>query len=137
YEVFAHTADIGLRVRAANLNELFTDAAKGLFSLILCNLDDVRQNDKVHFVVPGSEDQYDLLLFDWLNELLFTFDSQRMVLVEFDLEVTPTGLVARAQGELLDPVRHRLDHEVKAITYHGLKVALQSNGWMAEVIVDI
>jgi SHS2 domain-containing protein len=137
HETFAHTADIGLRMRAATLDDLFADAAAGLFTLIVTNLDEVQPRETVNFSLTGTAREYDYLLFDWLNELLFTFDSRRLVLAKFDVHVTPTGVQATAWGEPLDPSRHRLDHEVKAITYHGLKVEQHTDGWLAEVIVDI
>ncbi len=134
-EVFEHTADIGLRVRAAELNELFTEAARGLFGLIIENLSDVKpaQTEQIH--VEGNQREY--LLFDWLNELLYRFDSRHLVCSEFKVTVTATGLDAEIRGEPLDPNRHVLDHEVKAITYHDLKVEQMPDGWLAEVIVDI
>jgi SHS2 domain-containing protein len=137
HEVFAHTADIGLRIRAAMLDGLFAEAGTGLFSLIVTNLDEVRLRDEVKIALGSERGEYDHLLLDWLNELLFTFDSSRMVLAKFDVRIGPTGLQGTAWGEPLDPARHQLDHEVKAITYHGLKVEQQQKGWLAEVILDI
>ena len=67
FETFDHTADLGLRIRAADLNSLFAEAAKGLLSLIVANLDDVRTVDTVMFEVAGTDVEY--LLFDWLSEL--------------------------------------------------------------------
>jgi SHS2 domain-containing protein len=136
HEVFAHTADIGLRIKAATLEELFCEAATGLFGLIVANLADVRMSEEVAFDLEDSGDR-DYLLFDWLNELLFTFDSQRLVLAKFSVQFSPTGLQGTAWGEPLDATRHQLEHEVKAITYHGLKVVPDGDGWLAEVIVDI
>ena len=137
HEVFDHTADIGLRIRAATLPELFREAAEGMFGLIVTNLNEVRLTQELHFKVPSRQDEYDYLLFDWLNELLFTFDTKRLVLAKFDVQLTAEGLDATAQGEPLDPARHQLDHEVKAITYHGLKVVREGDSWLAEVILDI
>jgi SHS2 domain-containing protein len=134
-EVFEHTADIGLRIRAATLDELFADAARGLFQLIVENLDEVQVRQVGHIELEGKDREY--LLFDWLNELLFRFDSQHMVFTTFEVEVGPAGLRAIVRGEPLDAMKHRLDHEVKAITYHGLKVEQVENGWLAEVILDI
>jgi protein archease len=134
YETFDHTADLGLRVRAATLAELFADAARGLFSLIV-DLDQVRPLVERHFEIAGT--RRDDLLFDWLNELLYTFESQRLLLAEFLVDVHDQGLRATARGEPFDEHRHPLDHEVKAITYHGLKVEPTDDGWLAEVIVDI
>ncbi len=135
YEVFEHTADLGLRVRARDLNELFADAGKGLFSIIVENLADVQPEQSASIRIEGQDREY--LLFDWLNELLYRFDSGHLVLSQFEVQVDDAGLNATVRGEPLDPDRHRLDHEVKAITYHGLKVKQAADEWEAEVIVDI
>lgn len=135
YETFEHTADLGLRVRAADLNTLFAEAGRGLFSIVVENLEAVRPVQSRDFEIAGSNREY--LLFDWLNELLFVCDSERLVLVEFDVRVTDAGLSATGRGEPLDPARHRLTREIKAITYHQLKVEQTPEGWLAEVIVDI
>ena len=137
YEVFDHTADLGIRIKAAMLEGLFRDSAEALFSLIVTNLSEVEPRERIDFNVPIRDHEYDYLLLDWLNELLFTFDTRQMLLAKFDVKITASGLEATAQGEPIDPARHRLEHEVKAITYHGLKVAQEDSGWLAEVIVDI
>jgi SHS2 domain-containing protein len=79
----------------------------------------------------------DFLLVDWLNELLFAFDSQKLLLCRFRVVCDENRLDATAEGEVFDAKRHHLEHEVKAITYHGLKVERSGNVWLAEVIVDI
>lgn len=135
YELFEHTADMGLRVRAENLSGLFEDAARALFSVIVANLDSVRPVQEV--TIRLSAGQLDDLLFDWLAELLFRFDAHRTVFGEFQVDVQGNQLTAVARGELIDPARHELDMEVKAITYHGLKVEHNDQGWLAEVIVDL
>jgi tRNA nucleotidyltransferase (CCA-adding enzyme) len=56
---------------------------------------------------------------------------------KFEVKVTEAGLSGTAWGEPLDRTRHQLEHEVKAITYHGLRVEPKADGWLAEVIVDI
>jgi SHS2 domain-containing protein len=135
YEYFEHTADLGIRVRAADLNALFAEAATALFAAVVDGLDAVRQTQQVEIAVKGTE--FDYLLFDWLRELLFRLDADHLVLSKFDVAVTATGLTAICRGEPIDPARHVLSHEVKAITYHGLRVEKESDGWIAEVIVDI
>jgi SHS2 domain-containing protein len=135
YEFFGHTADVGLRVRAADLNELFSDAARGLFAIVADESEGPAPASGRRFEIAGS--RRDHLLFDWLNELLFVFDTERVLFREFEVEVSPTGLVARAMARPLDLQRDRLHHEVKAITYHGLRVEPSQCGWLAEVIVDI
>ncbi|MHC4083509.1 MAG: archease [Planctomycetota bacterium] len=135
YELFEHTADLGLRVRAPDLDELFAEAGLALFSVIVDDLGEVRATHTIDFRIEGRDPVY--LLFDWLHELLVTFDTRRLVLSEFHVRVAGDGLEAEAHGEGLDPERHRLLHEVKAVTYHGLKLEQITEGWQAEVIVDI
>jgi SHS2 domain-containing protein len=135
YETFEHTADLGLRVRAADLNTLFAEAGRGFFSIVVEDLDAVRPVQHRAFEIAGTSRDY--LLFDWLNELLFVFETDRLALAEFEVRVTEFGLTATARGEPLDLARHRVAREIKAITYHQLKVEKTSDGWLAEVIVDI
>ncbi len=135
YEIFEHTADLGLRVEAPNLEGLFAEAGRGLASMMVANLDQVQPLQVRELTLPGLERDY--LLFDWLTELLYIFDTERLLLVDFDLQIHESGLHAVCRGETLDPARHWLDHEVKAITYHHLKLEPTSTGWQAEVIVDI
>lgn len=135
YETFEHTADLGLRVASPTLQGVFVDAARGMFSMIVPELSTVEC--RVTVPVTLKADQIDFLLFDWLNELLFLFDARRLLLSEFEVTIDETGLTALVHGEAYDPVRHVLEHEVKAITYHGLILAEAESGWNAELIVDI
>lgn len=135
YETFDHTADLGLRVRAADLNTLFAEAGEALFAVIVEDPTTVVPRDAVEFDFVGDDLPY--LLFDWLKELLFHFDAGRKVFSRFEVHVEERRLHAIAWGEPLDEVRHPLSHEVKAITYHGLIVERTGDGWLAEVIVDI
>ena len=135
FETFDHTADLGLRVRATTLDALFAEAATAVFSTIVEDLATVRPLTRVDIAVTGTDREY--LLFDWLKELLYRFDADHLLFSRFDVKVTDAGLTAAAWGEPADWDRHVPNHEVKAITYHGLKVEPTPDGWLAEVIVDI
>jgi SHS2 domain-containing protein len=135
HETFEHTADLGLRIRAADLDALFAEAAQALFSAIVENLATVRPERAVE--VRLQDEDRELLLFDWLKELLFHFDAEHLLFGRFEVKIHGATLIATAWGEPLDRGRHTLEHEVKAITYHGLSVAKVQDGWEAEVIVDI
>jgi SHS2 domain-containing protein len=135
YEWFEHTADLGLRIRAGDLDLLFAEAAQALFATIVEDLATVRPERTVEVRLEG--DERDLLLFDWLKELLYHFDAEHLLFGKFAVEVREDGLTGTAWGEPLDRDRHMLDHEVKAITYHGLRVEKVGEQWEAEVIVDI
>jgi SHS2 domain-containing protein len=135
YETFEHTADIGLRARAADLDTLFAEAGRAFFSIIVENYDEVRAAEE--YLISVDADQRDDLMYDWLAELLYLFDTEHVLLCEFDVTVRDRSLTATVRGEPIDPDRHRLDMEVKAITYHELKVQQDGDGWLAEVIVDL
>jgi SHS2 domain-containing protein len=135
FEVFEHTADLGLRVRAATREALFAEATRGLLAIIVANPDAVRGVEFKRFRLDGT--QNDFLLFDWLSELLVLFDTQNWLAAECDARFDARGAEILCRGEPLDRQRHELDHEVKAITYHGLCVEETEDGWMAEVIVDL
>lgn len=135
YELFDHTADLGLRIRSADLNTLFAEAGACLFSAILEDISTVRPEHAVSVEIAGSDRE--LLLFDWLRDLLLKFDEDHLVFGRFEVQVRDDGLTGTAWGEPLDPARHILAHEVKAITYHGLRVEEIEGEWLAEVIVDI
>jgi SHS2 domain-containing protein len=135
FETFDHTADLGLRVTASDLDELFAEAACGLTSLLVEDPATLGADDLAE--IPISGDDLDLLLFDLLGELLFRFETTGFLGREFVVTRTTGGLVAEARGEVIEDQPHRLAREVKAITYHGLKVERQGGRWLAEVIVDI
>jgi SHS2 domain-containing protein len=135
YETFDHTADLGLRVRAADLNGLFAEAGRALFAAIVEDPGAIAARERLEIALEADDLEY--LLFDWLKELLYRFDAEHRLFGRFDVRVEGTKLTATVWGEPLDPARHALLHEVKAITYHGLRVEEAADGWLAEVIVDI
>ena len=135
HETFEHTADLGLRIRTPDLDALFAEAAEALFEAIVEDLSTVRPAEKVEITLAGGH--RDFLLFHWLKELSFYFDAGNLLLGKFTVHVADTGLTGTAWGEPLDRARHDLEHEVKAITYHGLHIEPTADGWLAEVIVDI
>lgn len=137
WELFDHTADVGLRVRAGDLDGLFRAAAEGLFDTIVANRDEVE---------PRESEAVDLraetpagLMAAWLNELIFRCETGRRLYARFEVSVGEDGrsLGATIAGEPIDRDRHVLDHEVKAATYHDLLVERRGDGWLAEVILDI
>jgi SHS2 domain-containing protein len=135
FEVFDHTADLGLRIQAADLGELFAEAGRALLAVIVSNPDAVKPRDVLTMRISGGDIEY--LFVDWLVELLYLFESKRFLASEFVPILDDAGLSANVRGEPCDPTRHMLAHEVKAVTYHGLVVEQTGDGWLAEVILDI
>ncbi len=136
FSTFEHTADLGLKAGAESLESLFVEAARGLMNMLVDRPELIRPVEQRRFEISSSERDY--LFFDWLNELLFAFESNGWLGATFNVQIEGDTLVATVGGETLDRDRHQPGHEVKAITYHGLKVCEESPGqWSAEVIVDI
>jgi SHS2 domain-containing protein len=135
HEHFEHTADLGLRIRAADLETLFVEAAQALFAAIVEDLGTVQPLRRVEVTLAAEETEY--LLFDWLKTLLYHFDVEHLLFGKFEVRINRGALTGVAWGEPLDRSRHALEHEVKAITYHALRVDRTPDGWLAEVIVDI
>jgi len=135
FETFDHTADIGLRVRAGTLAELYANAARGLLSL-LSDPARVRRLEETRLTVEGR-DRADLLVA-WLHEILYRFDAEGRVFGAADVtDATETRLTAVLRGEPMDRTRHELRLEIKAVTYHRARVERTADGWEAEVVFDV
>ncbi len=135
YETLDHTADIAVRVRGATLPQLFEHAAFALFDT-LAELDGVAESHEEHIQVAGA-DRAELMV-TWLNQLLFLWESRLLLFKRFEVTgLTDTRLTARAWGEVYDEARHTVLTDIKAATYHQLRVENVANGWRAQLVFDI
>jgi len=134
FELIDHTADVGIIAHGASINQAFANAARGLFSIIT-DLDDIRE--ATHRDIEVTAPDQESLLVEWLNELIYLFDTENIIFNRFDItHLDNTLLKARIYGEKVDTSRHKLKTGVKAATYHMLKVE-KSNGYQAQVLFDI
>ncbi|HEY3992017.1 MAG TPA: archease [Ktedonobacteraceae bacterium] len=135
YEVFEHTADIGLHAYGQDLPELFVNAAAGMESLMVAPAQiEARVSREVRV------DGHDLvaLLIAWLNELIFLFDTEYLLLKQFEIQdFTGTSLRATVSGEPYDSARHDLSSAIKAVTWHEAEVVSEATGYRARIIFDI
>lgn len=138
FEFFDHTADIGVHITGRTLEELFEAAAEA-FTAVMCDLSEVGTKMTEEVSVAAAE--IDLLLVDWLNELLWRFDARGLLVCAADVAVSREsggwGLRANVSGEPVDPGRHRMKVLIKGITYHRLTVAETPDGWRAVIVFDI
>lgn len=132
FEELEHTADVGIRAYGKTLEELFANAAAGMFSLIT-DLASVRVVGEYKVRVEARDAK--ALLFDFLSELLFLHQTEKVLLSEFDVAVGPNSAEARVRGERIDRTRHALHMDVKAVTYHAM--ILDPGQGVAQVIFDI
>ena len=134
FEIVNHTADVGIIAYGADVKQAFANASKGLFSLIT-ELDDIREVLYRDIEVTATDKES--LLVEWLNELIYRFDTENIIFKRFDItELDNTRLKARSYGEKVDNSRHELRTGVKAATYHLLKVD-KDDGYKVQVILDI
>lgn len=120
YEILEHPSDVGIDARGGSLQEAFEEAARGLMAIIL-DPGTVRPLTAVPVSINASDREQ--LLFRWLSEILFLYDGKRFPCAEFSIhELGPTWLVATVRGEELDTIRHHTRLDVKAVTYHQLRV---------------
>ena len=120
FEVIDHTADVGIIAYGSDLKEAFANAAYGMFSQI-ADLDGV--GEEVSREVDVQATDQEALLVDWLNELLYLFDVDRIIFKRFEIaDLNRNRLKAKVYGERIDTSRHQLRTAVKAATYHMLKI---------------
>jgi SHS2 domain-containing protein len=134
FEILEHTADVGIIAYGSSMKEAFTNASKGMFSLIteLENIEETEQRD----VNLTSSDQESLLV-EWLNELIYLFDVENIIFKRFDItHLSDTKLEARIYGEKVDISKHELKVGIKATTYHMLRID-KSDGCRVQVLFDI
>ncbi|MEA1872439.1 MAG: archease [Chloroflexota bacterium] len=135
FEIIDHTADVGIIAYGADVEELFSNAALALFSLIT---EPESVEEKLHLNLEVSSEDRDSLLIEWLNELIYLFDVKHILFNRFDIEsLTHNELKVTCYGEDLDPTKHKIKIGVKAATYHMLKLDKSDDGFKAQIILDI
>ncbi len=150
FEELDHTADAALRIRGDSLAALFTNAARGLMSLITgTRSEDTNACESGKDTIPDVKDAVpeiveiratgiDVLLHEWLSELLFLIATRRILLVDCIVEEIDEGLVrARVFSVPLTEELSRGITEIKAVTWHGLGVSSDGDGYVAEVVFDL
>lgn len=137
FTYFGHTGDIGVDVEAGTLDGLFADAAAALTRTIT-EAEDIQGSD--HRSLELSATDLDLLLVDWLSELLFRFETEGFLAAEVRPRVVRDEawrLHAEISGEPAAALRVPIKVLVKAVTYHALEVKEIGAGWRARIIFDI
>lgn len=132
YTIIDHEADIGLEIYGRNLEELFTNAAEGLFHLIIEG-DDIRpEKGKRLKIVKDGE-----LLINFLNELLYLWDTEGFIPKEFSIKIEDETVKGNVIGGLFDPTRLRVKQEIKAVTYHRFSLTEEKGIYKARIILDL
>ncbi|MCL7414402.1 MAG: archease [ANME-2 cluster archaeon] len=138
FEYLPHPADVMFIAHGSTLEETFEQAAQAMFGVIVHNA--IREPDRSVDIELESEG-LENLLYDYLSELLYLFEVEEIVFGRFQVDsIEKAGsiyiLKGSASGESIDTGRHNFETEVKAVTYHQLKVEKEDGGYSAHVIVD-
>ncbi len=132
-------ADIAFEAWAETLEGLFLAAADATMNVMVADLETIAED--VIRILEAADEQVDMLLFQLLQELIFIKDAERLLLrvktVDIHHETGRYVLKAEARGEEINPNRHDLVVDVKAVTLHRFRVQSAATGWEASVILDI
>jgi SHS2 domain-containing protein len=133
------TADIAFEATGRDLPELFRDAADATMNVMIDNIDAIQPVETRQ--IELSNDKLDMLLFDFLQELIFLKDAERLLLRIRGVQIGERDenyfVKATAAGEPLDAERHHQRADVKAVTLHDFSVEQIDGGWKARVLLDI
>ncbi len=135
FEILEHPSDLGIEAHGSSMQELFQNAAHGFMSVVAgTSKIEPRQNRTIELQALDREN----LMVRWLTEILYLYDAEKFLTADVKFEtLTDTLLKANILGEPYDVSKHELKLDVKAITYHQLKVEDHDGDWIARVFVDI
>ncbi|MFZ5996968.1 MAG: archease [Nitrospirota bacterium] len=135
FEVLDISGDVGLRAYGQSREEVFANAGRGLYHLIT---DISAVEEKQDLDVEAEADSPEGLLVNYLNELIFHFDTYGFIGRRIEIrELSETAIKAKVYGEEFDIERHERRLLIKAATYHNIEVARINGRWEIAVIFDI
>lgn len=135
YKLIEHTADVGIEVRGRNLKELFKNAGEAMFDIIAAKPAQKIERSK-SILIKQKADNIEELLIVWLNELLSLSAIHELFFDYFKInKLGENTLDAAVRGSAIK--NYQPHREIKAATYHELKVKKTKSGWQAQVIFDV
>lgn len=133
FEIINHTADVGIIAYGKTLEKLFENTALGMFSLITPV---GKIKEKVLISIAADAVGYEELLVNFLNELQYYYSVKKMFFKRFEvLTLTKNHLDANVSGEKISG--HEIIHDIKAATYHNLKIEKTATGFQIRIIFDV
>ncbi len=133
------TADIAFEAWGKTLEEMFVAAADATMNVMVGDLDSIA--DRERRMIEVRSDEIDMLLFELLQELIFFKDADMLLLripaVTIEKERDHLVLTGEAYGEKIDPSKHELIVDVKAVTLHRFEAKKIEKRWQATVVLDI
>jgi SHS2 domain-containing protein len=131
-------ADAAFEAWGHSVEEMLMAAAEAALCVMISNPACI--GDSVVRKFRIEEPELDMLLLQLLQELIYYKDAESLLLRVRSLraEKEPDRWTAsiEACGEPIDPEKHELATDVKAVTLHRLKVEQSDKGWSATVVLD-
>jgi len=135
YEILEHTADVGIRVKAGDLSGLFKNAGLAIFQLSAEKIP-TKDKEKHKLLINQKGNDVEELFINWLNELLSLSAVEALIFEDILVNtIDEKSIEAEVSGS--DMKNYKVNTEIKAATYHQLKVEKNNSGWVAEVIFDV
>jgi len=133
FEELPHTADIKIRAHARTLDGLFSEVLNALMEVMYGAGRSDGTTREIQLKSPDRES----LLADFLSEVLFISEVDGLVFSRADVTINGLRLHAVLHGEPFDPERHSGGTEVKGISYYGLRIGTDANGYMVDIVFDV
>ena len=133
FEEIPHTADVKIRASAPTLEALFSETFRALMQVMYGSQ---RGGTVIRNIRIESTDN-ESLLADFLSEVLFVSEVDSLVFSDARIRIEGLNLNAQLTGESFDPERHSGGTEVKGISYSGLEILHDANGYMVDIIFDV
>jgi SHS2 domain-containing protein len=130
-------ADSAIEINGGDLGDLLETAASALAELMV---DPVTVPATTVRAIAMSAPTPDLLLYEWLSELIYRKDRDGEIFTRTRCRVVgtaPLQLTAEARGGVIDRARTTLRADPKAVTFHQFSVESVDGGWRARVVIDI
>lgn len=120
YRLIDHTADIAIKVHGDDIKSLFLNCGYALFDL-LYETKGITPTDSLTLSVEGIDEEE--LLVNFMRELFFQFSIYKLVLNEIEITaLNENEVTATVSYEALDMARHKLKNDIKAVTYHDVRI---------------
>jgi SHS2 domain-containing protein len=133
------SADVAFEATGKTPEEMFESAGLAITNTMVRAVTAVKPLVKKE--IKKEADKIEKLLFDFLEELVYLKDAEQLLFSKFEIKIKDEKqlkqLTAAAYGEKINPKKHELIVDIKAVTYHKFEVKKTENGWKAIVIVDV
>ena len=138
FRYIEHVSDAIVEAYGRTLSEVFANSARALINIV-CDLSRIDLNKK--FIIETEGFDQISLLYNWLEKVLLTLLVDNIALADFDITIERSrdkyNLFSTCRGEAFSEQKHHYKVEVKAITYHEMKISRKNDMFIVQFLVDL